>query len=94
MPPSFPHDSGIVPLRLKLLLQDPATAQDERKALDLAKEQIQERDEYEALEAAIQDLIRLDRYEGRAWSRQKRAINQFTNLKMMRAYGAVSGGAA
>jgi hypothetical protein len=74
----------IVPIDLKVLLQDP-TAEEERRALDLAKEQIEERDEYEALEAAIRDLLRLDRYERRAWSRQKRAINQFTNLKMMRA---------
>jgi hypothetical protein len=85
IPPSLPHDGFIVPFRLKVLLQDPATAEEERRSLDLAKEQIEERDEYEALEAAIRDLLRLDRYERRAWSRQKRAINQFTNLKMMRA---------
>jgi hypothetical protein len=94
MLPSLPHGGDIIPLRLKLLLQDPATPEEERKALDLAQEQIEERDEYEALQAAVVDLIRLDRYERRAWSRQKRAINQFMNLKMMRTYGAVSGGAA
>jgi hypothetical protein len=38
----------------------------------------------------IQDLLRLDRYERRAWSRQKRAINQFSNLKAMRAYPVTS----
>jgi hypothetical protein len=85
IPPSLPDDGAIVPHRLKALLQYPATAEEEREALDLAKEQVKERDEYEALEAAIRDLLRLDRYERRAWSRQKRAINQFTNLKTMRA---------
>jgi hypothetical protein len=43
---------------------------------------IQERDESEAFEAAIEDLIRLDRYERRAWSRQKRAMLAFMNLKL------------
>jgi hypothetical protein len=36
----------------------------------------QQRTEYEALEEAIPDLIRLERYERRAWSRQKRAIQE------------------
>jgi hypothetical protein len=43
---------------------------------------IQQRDESEAFEAAIEDLIRLDRYERRAWSRQKRAMLAFMNLKL------------
>lgn len=42
-----------------------------------------ERDEAATLEEAARDLIRLDRYERRAWSRQRRAIREFTNLKLM-----------
>jgi hypothetical protein len=53
--------------------------------LDLANKQIDERDEVEAVQEAVRDLIRLDRYERRTWSRQKRAIREFTNLKLMRA---------
>jgi len=43
-----------------------------------------ERDESTAMEEAASDLIRLDRYERRAWSRQKRAIRAFTNIKLMK----------
>jgi len=52
--------------------------------LDLARKQIKERDEFEAFEQAAIDLVRLDRYKRRAWSRQKRAIRAFMNLKLMR----------
>lgn len=34
----------------------------------------------------VLELLRLDRYAGRAWSRQKRAINQFMSLKLRRRY--------
>ena len=47
-----------------------------------------ERDEFAALEEAAPDLIRLDRYERRAWSRQKRVIRDFMNMKLMRAIDA------
>ena len=52
-----------------------------------AGELIHERDETAALEEAAIDLIRLDRYERRAWSRQKRALRAFINLKMLRRLG-------
>jgi len=53
--------------------------------LDAAGKLFKERDEYEAIEEAAPDLIRLERYYRRTWSRQKRAIRKFTNLKLMRA---------
>jgi hypothetical protein len=74
----------IVPLDLKVLLQSPETIEEEERALDLARQQIKERDEFEAFEQAAIDLLRLDRYELRAWSRQKHAIRAFINLKLMR----------
>jgi hypothetical protein len=81
-PPS-PFD--IVPLELKVLLQSPdETIEEEERALELARQQIKERDEFEAFEQAAIDLIHLDRYERRAWSRQKRAIRAFMNLKLLR----------
>jgi hypothetical protein len=45
-------------------------------------------DEFAALGEVAPDLIRLDRYERRAWSRQKRAIRNFMNMKLMRAIDA------
>jgi hypothetical protein len=61
---------------------------DEEKPLDNeilehARKAIQarRRDEHEALKAATPDLVRLDRYECRAWSRQKRAIQEFMMIK-------------
>ena len=74
----------IVPLDLKLLMQSPETIEEEERALDLARQQIKERDEFAAFEQAAIDLVHLDRYERRAWSRQKRAIRAFMNLKLMR----------
>jgi hypothetical protein len=55
--------------------------------LELAREEIKrrQRNDYEALEEAIPDLIRLERYERRAWSRQKRAIQQLVLIKFARA---------
>ena len=67
-----------------MLLQGPETIEEEERALDLARQQIKERDEFEALEQAAIDLLRLDRYERRAWSQQKRAIRAFINLRLMR----------
>src|SRR4029078_13270514 len=74
----------IVPLDLKVLLQGPETIEEEERALDLARQQIRERDEFQAFEQAAIDLLRLDRYERRAWSRQKRAIRAYMNLKLTR----------
>ena len=39
-----------------------------------------------AMEEAVSDLLRLNRYERRAWSRQRRAIFAFMNLKLMQRY--------
>ena len=77
--------SDFVPLGLKVLLEEPDPLEEER-ALDLARKQIeqQQRDEHEAMQEAIPDLIRLERYERRAWSRQKRAIREFLNIKFTR----------
>jgi hypothetical protein len=47
---------------------------------------IGERDESTAMEEAASDLLRLNRYERRAWSRQRRAIFAFMNLKLMKQY--------
>ena len=81
---SFTSPLDIVPLDLKLLMQSPETIEEEERALDLARQQIKERDEFAAFEQAAIDLVHLDRYERRAWSRQKRAIRAFMNLKLMR----------
>ena len=75
-----------VPLGLKVLLEEPDSPEEEQRALDLAREQIeqQQRDEHEAMQEAIPDLIRLERYERRAWSRQQRAIREFLSIKFTR----------
>jgi hypothetical protein len=41
------------------------------------------RDEFEAMRHAMPDLDRLARYERRAWSRRKRAIRDFIEIKSM-----------
>jgi hypothetical protein len=73
-----------------LLEKEEALARMEREAgvRNQADERVDERDEFAALEEAAPDLIRLDRYERRAWSRQKRAIGDFMNMKLMRAIHA------
>lgn len=45
---------------------------------------IQSRDEFDALRLAMPDLDRLARYERRAWSRQKRALREFIEIKSRR----------
>jgi hypothetical protein len=50
------------------------------------EDRIVERDESAATEEAASDLLRLNRYERRAWSRQRRAIFAFMNLKVMKQY--------
>jgi hypothetical protein len=78
-----PISDNIVPIRLKALLTETDPEKLQQRALDLARKFIEEleRDEFEAVEGAIPDLKRLDRYERRAWSRQKRAIREFMNIK-------------
>jgi hypothetical protein len=41
-----------------------------------------DRDEYQVLREGIRDLERLLRYEGRAWSRRKRAVRAFMAIKL------------
>ena len=55
----------------------------ENEVLDWARREIEvcRRDEHDALKSAAPDLVRLDRYERRAWSRQKRAIEEFMMIK-------------
>jgi hypothetical protein len=48
------------------------------------KERSRERDEPTAMEEAAGDLVRLDRYRRRAWSRQKKAVLAFANIKLMK----------
>jgi hypothetical protein len=81
---SPPSPFDIVPPELKALMDSPETIEEEERALELARQQIKERDEFEAFEQAAVDLVRLDRYERRAWSRPKLAIRAFMNLKLMR----------
>ena len=56
---------------------------DEYKAADLASKftPSEERDEVDALREAMPGLNRLARYERRAWSRRKRAMRNFTEIK-------------
>ena len=81
-----PSPYELVPLGLKVLLEEPDSLEEEQRALDLAWEQIeqQQRDEHEAMQEAIPDLIRLERYARRAWSRQQRAVREFLNIKFTR----------
>jgi hypothetical protein len=55
----------------------------DNEVLDWAHREIEScrRDEHDGLKAAAPDLLRLDRYEYRAWSRQKRAIQEFMMIK-------------
>ena len=55
----------------------------DNEVLDWARREIEScrRDEHDGLKAAVPDLLRLDRYEYRAWSRQKRAIEEFMMIK-------------
>ena len=85
--PAFEGDDGVVPIRVKALLEESEPNEEEhQRVLELARTEIarRERNEYDALEEAVPDLIRLERYERRAWSRQRRAIREFLNLKFAR----------
>ena len=84
--PADEQEIGMVPIPILALLEEGScSVEAKRNALELARKLIdaQDRDEYEALEEGAADLVRLDRYEQRAWSRQKRAIRSFMNLKLM-----------
>jgi hypothetical protein len=84
-----PHSSDIVPLDLKVLLEDSESIEVQEWALDLAAKHLEERErnECEALDEAVPDLKRLDRYERGAWSQHKRAVYEFMNIKLMRTLG-------
>jgi hypothetical protein len=56
----------------------------QQKGRFYAEDCIGERDESAAMEEAASDLLRLNRYERRAWSRQRRAILAFMNVKLMK----------
>ena len=74
---------GLVPLELKVLLEEEPETIDDRN-LEVAQQAIEEPNQYEALEAAILDLVRIDRYERRAWSGRKRAVREFVKLLRQR----------
>ncbi len=74
---------GLVPLELKVLLEEEPETIDDRN-LKVAQQAIEEPNQYEALEAAILDLVRIDRYERRAWSGRKRAVREFVKLLRQR----------
>jgi len=84
-----PDPFGLVPIRLKALLEESECAETQHKALELATQHFkaQERNECEALEEAIPDLICLERYDRRAWSQQKRAVREFINIRVTRDLG-------
>ena len=46
------------------------------------------RDECEAMVLALPELERLERYERRAWSRRRRAMEQFIAIKCLRDFEA------
>jgi hypothetical protein len=76
----FPEQDAVW-IILEAMSDEPAPIDDE--VLDWARKEIEacQRDEHDALKAAAPDLVRLDRYECRAWSRQKRAIQEFMMIK-------------
>jgi hypothetical protein len=59
--------------------------EDEKEEDRLASKpaRIEERDEVEAMREAVPDLERLTRYERRAWSRGRRALRQFMDIRPM-----------
>jgi hypothetical protein len=82
---------GMIPLNVKALLEeDTESPEAQRNAMMTAARVIEsaERDEHEVIEEGALDLLRLDRYERRNWSRYKRAIRSYINLKIMDLYRA------
>jgi hypothetical protein len=79
-------DFGIIPIDIKALVEeDSGSIEPSENALKAAFRLVEstERDEHEIMEEAAIDLIRLDRYERRIWSRYKRAIRSYMNLKLL-----------
>jgi len=74
-------ESDAVWMIVEVLLDEETSIDNE--ILERARKEIEacRRDEHDALKAAAPDLVRLDRYECRAWSRQKRAIQKFMMIK-------------
>jgi hypothetical protein len=82
--------TGMVPIAIKTLLsEEEASIEANQHAINVARKLInaEDRDEYAALEEGIVDLVRVDRYEKRAWSRQKRAIRSFMNIRLNGSLG-------
>jgi hypothetical protein len=81
---NFPQQDAVW-IILDAMSDEPAPIDNE--VLDRARKEIDayQRDEHEALKAAAPDLARLDRYECRACSRQKRAVEEFMMIKVKRA---------
>ena len=84
----------LIPLHLEVFLENKEEEQRAKTQVPSAPrvksvaEGLEGRDESAALEEASLDLIRLDRYERRAWSRQKRAMRSFMNIKLMMQLGS------
>ena len=84
----------LIPLHLEVFLENKEEEQRAKTQVPSAPrvksvaEGLEGRDELAALEEASLDLIRLDRYERRAWSRQKRAMRSFMNIKLMMQLGS------
>jgi hypothetical protein len=79
-------DFGMIPINIKALLEEELESiEPNENALKAASRLIEssERDEHEIMEEAAIDLVRLDRYERRGWSRYKRAVRSYMNLKLM-----------
>jgi hypothetical protein len=91
---NFPQQDAVW-IILEAMSDEPAPI--DNQVLDRARKEIEacQRDEHEALKAAAPDLARLDRYECRACSRQKRAIEEFvmTKAKSTRRIPAAEKGA-
>ena len=81
-------DDSLIPYRFEKFLREKERTESQQQNRQVncgqAAEEIVERDELAAYEAAAVDLVHLDRYERRTWSRQKRALGAFINLKLMR----------
>jgi hypothetical protein len=84
----------LVPLRAKFSAmtkeeQIKLIEEHERREAESASKptSIEERDEFDAMQEAMSDLTRLARYERRAWSRRKRAIRSFIDIKSRKNEG-------
>jgi hypothetical protein len=63
--------------------EEPTEAGTESTGGPHPKATVGERDEYEVLRLAMPDLARLARYERRAWSKRKKALRRFVEIKAM-----------